>query len=120
MSTFTVETEEELEKIIDGHGTVVLDFWAKWCAPCRGFGPVFEAVAQQNTDMAFCRVDIEEASELKRAFEVSSIPTLAIIRDRVLVVLQTGYMGEHALSNLIEQVRALDMDAIRKQAEAEA
>ncbi len=120
MSTHTITTEAELEAIIDGHETVVLDFWAQWCAPCRGFGPVFEAVAKQNTDMAFCRVNTEEAPDLKTAFEVDSIPTLAVIRDRVLVASQTGYMDKKALSNLIEQVRALDMEAIRKQAETEA
>jgi thioredoxin 1 len=120
MSTFTIETEEDLEKMLDGHETVALDFWAKWCAPCRGFEPVFESVAKQNTDMAFCRVNIKDAPELKRAFEVKSTPTLAIIRDRVLVVLHTGYMDQKALSNLIEQVRTLDVAAVRKQAEADA
>jgi thioredoxin 1 len=120
MSTFIVRAEEELEKIIDGHETVVLDFWAEWCAPCRGFGPVFDAVAKQNTDMAFCRVNIEEAEELERAFEVDSIPALVIIKDSVLVVSHVGYMDEKALSNVIEQVRALDMDTVRKQVEADA
>jgi thioredoxin 1 len=115
-----ISTEQELEEMIDRHETVVLDFWAKWCAPCRGFGPVFEAVAKLNADMAFCRVDTEESEELKHAFEVNSIPTLAVIRDRVLVASQSGYMDKAALTDLIEQVRSLDMDAVRKQAESEA
>lgn len=120
MSTHTISTEKELEEMIDGHETVVLDFWAKWCAPCRGFGPVFEAVAKLNADMAFCRVNTEEAKELKRAFEVNSIPTLAVIRDRVLVASHAGYIDKAALTDLIEQVRSLDMDAVRKQAESDA
>ena len=106
--------------MIDGHETVVLDFWAKWCAPCRGFGPVFEAVAKQNTDMAFCRVNTEEAEALKRVFEVDTIPTLVVIRDRVLVASQSGYIDKAALTDLIDQVRALDMGAVRTQAESHA
>jgi thioredoxin len=120
MSTHTISAEEELERVLDGHETVVIDFWAKWCAPCRGFAPVFEAVAKKNADMAFCRVDTDEAEELKRVFEVNSIPTLLIIRERVLVASQQGYMDKVALSDLLEQVRSLDMDAVRQQAEADA
>ena len=120
MSTHTITTEEELERTLADHDIVVLDFWANWCAPCRGFAPVFEAVAKQNSDMAFCRVNTEEAEKLKRVFEVNSIPTLVVIRDRVLVASQQGYMDKVALSDLLEQVRSLDMDALRQQAEADA
>jgi thioredoxin 1 len=81
---------------------------------------VFEAVAKQNTDIAFCRVNTEEAKELKTAFEVNSIPTLVVIRERVLVASQSGYMDKNALADLIDQVRNLDMDAVRSQAESEA
>lgn len=120
MSTHTITTEDELERTLADHDTVIIDFWAKWCAPCRGFAPVFEAVAKQNADMAFCRVNTEEAEELKRAFEVNSIPTLVVIRDRVLVASKQGYMDKAALTSLIDQVKSLDMDAVRQQAEADA
>ena len=120
MSTFSITTDQELESFLDSHETVVLDFWAKWCPPCRGFAPVFESVASQNSDMAFLRVNAEEAEELKRAFEVESIPTLVAIRDRVLVLSQPGYMDKSALADALDKVRSLDMDEVRRSAANEA
>lgn len=116
MATFTITTEEEFAKVLETHDTLVLDFWAPWCPPCKGFAPVFEAVAKQNEDMAFCRINTEEVKELKEAFEVSSIPTLVIIRERVLVASHAGYMDKAGLAKVVDEVRELDMDEVRKQA----
>lgn len=88
VATFTISTEQEFAKVLETGDTLVLDFWAPSCAPCKGFAPVFEAATNQNEDMAFCRINTEEAKELMRAFEVSSIPTLLI--ERVLVASQAG------------------------------
>ena len=98
MATVTITSEEEFAKVLQHNDTLVLDFWAPWCAPCKGFAPVFEAVANQNEDMAFCRIKTEDAKELKEAFEVSSIPTLLIIRENVLVASHAGYMDKVALA----------------------
>jgi thioredoxin len=116
MSTHSISTAAELDAILDSHEVAVLDFWAPWCPPCRGFMPVFEAVARQNTDMAFCRVNTEEAKELKEAFEVASIPTFVVIRDRVIVSSQAGYLSKEVLADTLEEVRSLDMDEVRRQA----
>ena len=116
MSVHTITTEEEFSQVLQANDTLVLDFWAPWCAPCKGFAPVFEAVASQNEDMAFCRINTEEAKDLKEAFEVSSIPTLMIIRERVMVASHAGYMDKTALGKVVDDVRELDMDEVRKQA----
>ena len=116
MATLTITTEEEFAEILKTNDTLVLDFWAPWCAPCKGFAPVFESVANQNEDMAFCRINTEEAKELKEAFEVSSIPTLLIIREKVLVASHAGYMDKKAFAEVVAQVRELDMDEVRNQA----
>lgn len=115
MSVHTITTEEDFQNVFSANDTLVLDFWAPWCAPCKGFAPVFESVASQNSDMAFCRINTEEAKELKEAFEISSIPTLMIIRDKVLVASHAGYMDKEALAGVVDQVRGLDMDEVRKQ-----
>jgi len=120
MSTHTITTEEEFSKVLQENDTLVLDFWAPWCAPCKGFAPVFEAVANDNTDLAFCRINTEEAKELKTAFEISSIPTLLVIREKVLVASHAGYLDKEALAGVISDVRELDMDEVRRNAEAES
>lgn len=120
MPTYSITTEQELESFLGSHETVVLDFWAKWCPPCRGFAPVFESAANQNPDMAFLRVNTEDADELKQAFEVESIPTLVAIRERVLVLSHAGYMDKSALVDALDRVRALDMERVRSEAAVEA
>ena len=119
MATHTISTESDFARVLNNNETIVLDFWAKWCPPCKGFAPVFEAAANDNPDMAFCRVDTDEVKELKEAFEVKSIPTLVVIRDKILVASQPGYMDKTALANLLEKTRMLDMNELRENLKAE-
>jgi thioredoxin 1 len=115
MTVHTVGTESDLEDVLDRHPIVLLDFWAPWCPPCREFLPVFESAADRHRDLAFCRVHADEAKDLKAGFDVQSIPTLIVIRDRVMIAAQPGYVPETALDDLVAQVRALDMDALRRE-----
>ena len=109
----TVEiTADTLDATVTGNGIVLLDFWAEWCGPCRQFAPVFEKASADNPDIVFGKVDTEAQPELGRAFNVMSIPTLMIFREQVLVFSQPGSLPAPTLENLIEQVRALDMEAV--------
>ena len=110
----TVElTKENFDEKVGNDGMILVDFWASWCGPCRMFAPVFERAAERNPDVMFGKVDTEAQPELAAAFEISSIPTLLIVRDGIVVYGQPGALPEAALDELIGKARALDMDDVR-------
>jgi thioredoxin 1 len=110
----TVElTAENFEPAVTGGGLVLIDFWAAWCGPCRRFGPVFERVSGKHPDAVFGKIDTQAQPELAAAFGISSIPTLMVIRDSVVLYAQPGALPEQALEQLIAQARQLDMDQVR-------
>ncbi|HET8971563.1 MAG TPA: thioredoxin [Candidatus Nanopelagicales bacterium] len=120
MATATA-TGEAFDELIEGDGIVLVDFWAAWCGPCRQFGPVFEAASEVHQDIRFLKVDTEEERELAARAAITSIPTLMAFRDGILVYARPGALPAPMLEQLIEGVRALDMDDVRRQlAEQEA
>ena len=107
-------TAETFDSAITDNEIVLLDFWAEWCGPCRTFGPIYESVSENHPDITFGKVDTEAEQALAAQFRIMSIPTLMILRDKVVLFSQPGVLPADALEDLIAQVRALDMDDIRK------
>ncbi|MFN3884312.1 MAG: thioredoxin [Rhodocyclaceae bacterium] len=112
-------TSQNFKDVINNNDIVIIDFWADWCGPCRSFAPTFEAAAEKYPEIAFCKVNTEEEREMAAGFNIRSIPTLMVFRDQIILYAEAGALPPAALDQLIEQVKALDMDAVRAEIEAE-
>ena len=102
-------TKENFEKTVTDNPLVLIDFWAPWCGPCKGFAPVYEQASDAHPDVVFAKVNTDEQQELAGAFGIRSIPTLMVFRDKVILFQQAGALPGNALEQVISQAGALDM-----------
>lgn len=108
-------TKENFEQVITSNPMVIVDYWAPWCGPCRGFAPVFESVAEANPDVVFAKVNTDEEQEIAQHFQIRSIPTLMVFKDQVIVFSQAGALPKGPFEQVVAQAKALDMDEVRRQ-----
>jgi thioredoxin len=111
----TIElTKDNFEEVVNGNAMVIVDFWAPWCGPCRGFAPVYEAASEQHPDVVFAKVNTDEEQELAGHFAIRSIPTLMVFREQVILFSQAGALPASGLQSVIEQAKAVDMAEVRR------
>ena len=107
-------TKENFEQVVTGNSTVIVDYWAPWCGPCRGFAPVFEKVSEQHPDVVFAKVNTDEEQEIAAHFKIRSIPTLMVFREQIIVFSQPGAMPQGAFEQVVARSKTLDMEEVRK------
>jgi thioredoxin len=110
-----VLTKDNFEQVVNGNDMIVVDFWAPWCGPCKGFAPVFEATSDKHADIIFGKVNTDEEQELAASFNVRSIPTLMLFREKVILFSQAGAIPGSALEQVIAKGKELDMAEVRKE-----
>ena len=108
-------TKENFEQVVTGNDVVIVDFWAPWCAPCRAFAPTFEQASEQHADVVFAKVNTEEEQEVAGAFNIRSIPTLMVFREKVILYSEAGSLPAAALEQVITQVKDVDMPAVHRE-----
>lgn len=114
----TVELDaNNFVQTVQGNDIVIIDFWAPWCGPCRSFAPVYEELSDEYANIVFAKVNTEEHQDLAAQFQIRSIPTLMVFREQIIIYSEAGALPKNAMSQLIEQVVALDMDEVRKSVE---
>jgi thioredoxin 1 len=112
-------TKENFEQVVTSNPTVIVDFWAPWCGPCKGFAPVFDRVSESNPDVVFAKVNTDDEQEIASHFQIRSIPTLMVFREQIIVFSQPGALPQSALEQVVTKAKQLDMAEVRQQMSAQ-
>ena len=112
-------TKDNFEQVVTSNATVIVDYWAPWCGPCRGFAPVFEKVSEAHPDVVFAKVNTDEEQEIAAHFQIRSIPTLMVFREQIIVFSQPGALPQGSFEQVVSKSKALDMEEVRKQIAAQ-
>ena len=112
-------TKDNFEQTVNENAMVIIDFWAPWCGPCRGFAPVYEKASQAHLDVVFAKVNTDEQQELASSFGIRSIPTLMVFREKVILFQQAGALPGTALEQVISQAKSLDMAKVHQEIAAQ-
>jgi thioredoxin 1 len=110
-------TKDNFEEIVTKNEFVIVDFWAPWCGPCRSFAPTYEKVSEDHTDVVFAKVNTEDEQEIAGHFQIRSIPTLMIFREKIIIFSEAGALPESAFRELVKKAGELDMAEVRRQVE---
>jgi len=108
-------TKDNFEKTVNENAMVIIDFWAPWCGPCRGFAPVYEKASGAHPDVVFAKINTDEEQELAGSFGIRSIPTLMVFREKIILFQQAGALPANALEQVISQAKALDMAKVHQE-----
>ena len=115
----TIElTKENLNATIENNDVVVVDFWAPWCGPCRMFAPTFEVVSEQYPNVVFAKLNTEDQQELAASFNIRSIPTLMVFREKVIIFTQAGMLPKAGFEQVVQ--KSLEVDMVKVHAELAA
>lgn len=101
MSAIVITKENFEAEVLKASGTVLVDFWATWCGPCRMLSPIVDQVAEERPDVKVGKINVDEQPELAQQFDIMSIPTLLVFRNGQKVNESVGLIPKEKVESLL-------------------